>query len=270
LKSAKNKKEVAREILPLSTELLNKSYIITFVENDGALMSTKPKKRAEYKVVIYSGAHWALLGDLRKKATRIMTALEAFRLRTLVHGSIARGDVNKNSDIDVFITESPSSFLVETALERAGIPVSARLLVQATPNYAMKAYIELDDEASVSFPLMHMRRVEREFYKFGGEANIHQLKTGMRKAGVDKRLMLVEPTEKGHVESSVIGREEVVATRLGISAETVLDRVHALLKRDEVGRTGVFIKKELATDETFEMALKKLADLNPAVRRRMR
>jgi predicted nucleotidyltransferase len=233
-------------------------------------MSTKPKKRDEYKEVIYNSAHWALLGELREKAMRIMTALETFRLRTLVHGSITRGDVNKNSDVDVFITDLPSSFLVETALERAGIPVSARLLIQATPNYAMKAYIEVDAGASVSFPLMRMRRVEREFYKFGGEVNLHQLKVRVRAAGVDKRLMLVEPTEKGHVESSIIGREEVVAKRLGVSAETVLDRVHALLKRDEVGRTGVFVKKELASGETFEMALKKLADLNPAVRRRMR
>ena|SRR3972149_1179748 len=233
-------------------------------------MSTKPKKRDEYKEVIYSSAHWALLRELREKAMRIMTALEAFRLRTLVHGSIARGDVNKKSDVDVFITESPSSFLVETALEKAGMPVSGRLLVQATPNYAMKAHIELDAQASVSFPLMRMRRVEREFYKFGGEVTLHQLKTSIRVAGVDKRLMLIEPTEKGHVESSVIDREEGAAMRLGVSAETVLDRVHALLKRDEVGRTGVFIKKELAPDETFEMALKKLAELNPAVRRRMK
>jgi len=48
----------------------------------------------------------------------------------------------------------------------------------------------------------------------------------------------------------------------------VLDRVHALLRRDEIGRTGVFIQKELAPDETFEQAMKKLADQNPAVRRR--
>jgi hypothetical protein len=48
-----------------------------------------------------------------------------------------------------------------------------------------------------------------------------------------------------------------------------LDRVHALLRRDEVGRTGVFIQKELSVGETFEMALKRLADQNPAVRRRL-
>jgi predicted nucleotidyltransferase len=230
----------------------------------------KPNKRAEYKEVIYSSARWAMLGKLREKAMRIMTALEGSRLQTWVHGSVARGDVNKNSDVDVFVTEPLSSFLVETALERAGVTAIARLLVQATPNYAMKAHIEVDEKASVSFPLMRMRRVEREFYKFGGEVNLHQLKTSSRVAGVDKRLMLIEPTEKGHIESSIINCEERTAKRLGVSAETVLDRVHTLLKRDEVGRTGVFIKKELAPDETFEMALKKLADANPAVRRRMK
>jgi len=52
--------------------------------------------------------------------------------------------------------------------------------------------------------------------------------------------------------------------------ETVLDRVHALLRRDEVGRTGVFLERELAEGETFEMALKKLAKENPAVRRRLK
>jgi predicted nucleotidyltransferase len=233
-------------------------------------LATKPKKHADYKEVSYSRARWAVLGELREKATQIMTALEVFRLRTLVHGSIARGDVNKNSDVDVFIAEPQSSFLVETALEKAGIAVNERLLIQATPNYAMKAYLELDAKTSVSFPLMRMRRVEREFYRFGGEVNLQKLKAGVRVAGVDKRLMLIEPTEKGHVESGIVGREDAVAKRLGVSVETVLDRVHALLKRDEVGRTGVFLKKALAQNETFEMVLKRLADENPAVRRRMR
>jgi hypothetical protein len=233
-------------------------------------MAAKPEKRADYKEVIYNSARWALLREYREKATQIMTALESFHLQALVHGSIARGDVNKKSDIDIFIPEPQSSFLVETALEKAKIPINARLVVQATPTYAMKAYIEIDAKASVSFPLMRMRKVEREFYKFGGEITINYLQKSVRVAGVDKRLMLIEPTERGHTESSIIGREEQTAKILGISAETVLDRVHALLKRDEVGRTGVFIKKELASDETFEMALKRLADENPAVRRRLK
>jgi predicted nucleotidyltransferase len=232
-------------------------------------MVAKPEKRVNYKEVIYSSARWALLQEYREKATAIMAALENFHLQALAHGSIARGDINKKSDIDIFIPGPQSSFLIETALEKAKIPVNARLVVQATPTYAMKAHIEIDAKASVSFPLMRMRRVEREFYKFGGELTLNHLRKAVRVAGVDKRLMLIEPTERGHTESSIIDREEQTAKILGISAETVLDRVHALLKRDEVGRTGVFIKKELAADETFEMALKKLADENPAVRRRM-
>ena len=233
-------------------------------------MAVKPTKHADYKEVTYNSAHWMLLTELRSKAAEIMAALDAFHLQSTTHGSIARGDVHKNSDIDIFIPEVQNSFLVETAIEKAHIPVNARLIVQATPTYAMKAHIEVSEQITVSFPLMQMRRVEREFYKFGGETNLNQLKAGVRVAGVDKRLMLIEPTEKGHVESSIIGREEFAAKILGISAETVLDRVHTLLKRDTVGRTGVFVKRELAYDETFELALKKLSDLNPAVRRRMK
>ena len=233
-------------------------------------MAKKPERRLEYLEVIYDAELWNLLEEFRQKSERIMEALEIFHLESVVHGSIARGDINKKSDIDVFILSQPSSFLVETALEKADISINRRLIVQATPTYAMKAYIEIDENTSVSFPLMKMRKVEREFYRFGGEVTLENLREGLRVCGVDKRLMLIEPTKKGHMETTIIGREEQVAKLLGISMETVLDRVHALLRRDEVGRTGVFIKEELSSDETFEMTLKRLADQNPAVRRRLR
>ncbi|MGD0451144.1 MAG: nucleotidyltransferase domain-containing protein [Candidatus Bathyarchaeia archaeon] len=233
-------------------------------------MAVKPTRSSDYKEVTYAAERWQLLKALRSQAEKIMVTLEEFHLRSIVNGSIARGDVNKTSDIDIFIGEAQNSFLVETALEKAHVPINTRYIIQATPNYAMKAHIEVDEQTTVSFPLMQMRRVEREFYRFGGEANFVQLKMDIRVAGVDKRLMLIEPTEKGHVESSIIGKEESAAKTLGISAETVLDRVHTLIKRDSVGRTGVFIKKELAPDETFELALKKLSENNPAVRRRMK
>jgi len=232
-------------------------------------MASKPERRFELREIIYNAERWSLLKSFRQKAMRIMEALEAFHLESVVHGSVARGDVNKKSDIDVFIPAQPSSFLVETALEKFGVSVNRRLVVQATPAYAMKAYIEIDENTSVSFPLMKMRRVEREFYRFGGEATLEDLRNNRRVCGVDKRLMLIEPTEKGHRESTIVGREEEVAKLLGISTETVLDRVHALLRRDKIGRTGVFIERELLDSETFEMVLKNLADQNPAVRRRL-
>jgi len=232
-------------------------------------MVKKPWRRLEIEEVIYNADHWALLKRLRLEALQIMEAFEFFHLDTIVHGSIARGDVTQRSDVDVFIPYKVSSFMVETALEKAGIPVNRRLVVQATPTYAMKAYVEIGENTSVSFPLMKMRKVEREFYEFGGGISIKNLRDDLRVPGVDKRLMLIEPIGNGHRESAIVGIEGHVGKLLGISVETVLDRVHALLRRDEVGRTGVFIERELSTDETFEMALKRFADQNPAVRRRL-
>jgi predicted nucleotidyltransferase len=233
-------------------------------------LAVKTSRHDEYKEITYSSLRWEQLKTLRSRAVWVMEALETFHLRSLTHGSIARGDVNQGSDVDVFIPEIQSSFIVEIALEKAKIPINSRFIVQATPTYATKAHVEIDEKTTVSFPLMEMRRVEREFYRFGGEANLNQLKTDVRVAGVDKRLMFIEPTEKGHVETCAVGKEDFTAKTLGIDAETILDRVHALMKRDTVGRTGVFVKKELLQDETFELVLKKLSDFNPAVRRRMK
>ncbi len=233
-------------------------------------MAKKPLKRAERIEVTYSEKHWDLLKELRVKAMKIMEALNQFHLYSVVHGSIARGDVSEKSDIDVFVPDPPSSFIVETALGRAGVSVSRRLLVQATPHYAVKGYLEINKQLCVSFPLLKLRPLERDFYKFGGEASLPMLRKNTRVLGVDKRLMLIEPTKEGHVETSIVRQEENIAGLLGVSMETVLDRVHALLRRNEIGRTGVFIERELSPEETFEMVLKRLVDQNPAVRRRFK
>ena len=233
-------------------------------------MNKKPVKRAERVEIVYDKKRWKLLKELRLKTVKLMETLDSCHLRSIVHGSIARGDVTETSDIDVFLPDPPSSFVIETALERSGFSGYMRTIVQATPIYALKGHIELDQQSSLSFPLVKLRPVEKEFYRFGGEAILSTLREGKRVPGVDKRLMLIEPTAEGHVESAVVGREEEASSILGVSLNTVLDRVRALLRRDEVGRTGVFIEKEVAPDETFEQAMKKLADHNPAVRRRVR
>ncbi len=233
-------------------------------------MAKKPLKRAERVEVIYDKKRWDLLRELRVKTVQIMESLDKFHLRSIVHGSIARGDVSETSDIDIFLPDPPSSFIIETTLERSGVPVNRRIVVQATPLYAVKGYIEIDKQRCISFPLVKLRPVEKDFYKFGGEASLSMLRKDVRVPGVDKRLMLIEPTPEGHVESTVVGQEEAVANLLGVFFNTVLDRVRALLRRDEVGRTGVFIERELSPNETFELVLKKLADQNPAVRRRLK
>ena len=233
-------------------------------------MVKKPIKRAEQAEIAYDKKHWDLLKELHSKAVEIMEILDQFHLYSIAHGSIARGDISEKSDIDVFLPNPPSSFIIENTLQRAGLSINRRTVVQATPLYAIKGYIEIGKQRCVSFPLVKLRPVEKDFYRFSGEASLSMLKRGVRVSGVDKRLMLIRPTLKGHIESSIVGREEAAANLLGVSLNTVLDRVHALLRRDKIGRTGVFVEREVAEDETFEMALKELADRNAAVRRRMK
>jgi predicted nucleotidyltransferase len=239
-----------------------------FIEEDR--LAKKPIIYSEKLEVIYNAERWRLLSELRNRAIEIMEALERAHIFCIVHGSISRGDVSPRSDVDIFIPQNFPSFTIENALRIAGISISRRILVQATPAYSIKGYIEIDEQCCVSFPLSKMREIERDFYKFGGEATLEMLRSKVRVPGVDKRLMLIEPTEKGHTESSIIGQEERVAKLLGISVDTILDRVRILLRRDKVGRTGLFVERELAFEESFESVLKRLADTNPAVRRRLR
>jgi predicted nucleotidyltransferase len=234
------------------------------------MMTKKPVRRAERLDVVYDKNHWSLLKELRLKAVQIMEILNQFHLHSIAHGSIARGDVSDKSDVDVFLPDPPSSFIIENTLRNAGVSINRRIVLQATPLYAIKGYIEIDKQRCISFPLVKLRPVEKDFYKFGGEASLSPLRKEMRVSGVDKRLMLIEPTPEGHIENTIVGREETVAGLLGISVSTVRDRVRALLRRDKIGRTGVFIERELLPNETFEMVLKKLADQNPAVRRRLK
>ena len=233
-------------------------------------MAKKVARKGEVREVVYDETRWRLLDELRSLAIDLMEKLNRFNIPSIVYGSVARGDVSETSDVDIFVYNPPSSFILETALESAGIKPIRRLIVQATPQYAIKGVLEIDERLSVSFPLVKMRSVERGLYKFGGEADLQTLREGKRVCGVDKRLMLIQPTVRGHLGSSVVGNEEYAAKVLRIPVEVVRNRVRILLRRDDIGRTGIFIQRELAPDETFELALKKLAEENPAVRRRLR
>jgi len=225
--------------------------------------------RKEFLEVTYSEERWTQLAALRRKAAELMKALRGSNLSSITYGSIARGDVSKSSDIDVFIPEPASDVAVEMALERADIRPRRRVLVQATPSYALKACLEIEELVSVSVPLVKLKRSEREFYKFAGEIVLEQIESGKRVPGVDKRLMLIEPASSGHVETSIIGRESYVSKLLGVSSQIVNERVRILMKRDKVGRTGIFLERDLSSDETFESIVREIARTSPALRRRL-
>ncbi len=236
------------------------------------MVREKVEKRQEYRIVIYDKKRWALLRRLREEAIRIMKPLMEAGITSIVHGSVARGDVHEGSDIDIFVPFTVPSYRIELALERGGFHISHKLVVQATPSSTPKAYIVLDPDEKrvVSFPLGKLAKREYEFYFFGGALDLQGLLRDIRVPGVDKRLVLIEPTPEGHIEYSIIGREAEAARKIGVSVETVLERVRVLMRRDEIGRTGVFVKVELEPWDSIEEVAKRIARDNPLFRRALR
>ena len=220
--------------------------------------------------VTYTGAHWRLLDGLRAEALDMVRPLVEAHMGPLIYGSIARGDVNSRSDIDVYIPSPPSPALLEAALERGGVALTRREIIQATPSYAAKAYLYTGDRRSYSYPLVDLRPSEAEFYSFAGALDHRGLQRGLRVPGVDKRLMLIEPTAAGHSESPVKGVEGLVAAKLGVDTRIVMERVRTLERREKVGRTGVYLKRELGHDEDVSTVFKELAEGRAPLRRRLR
>jgi predicted nucleotidyltransferase len=134
----------------------------------------------------------------------------------------------------------------------------------------VKANVELEDNTTVTFPLIPPREVELEFYRFGGAVGSKGIREGLRVPGVDKRLMLIEPTPEGHVETPISDLSPgAVAKKVGVSQRIVEERMRVLERRADVGRTGVYLIRPLAPDENVEQVLADLIAEDPALRRRI-
>ena len=177
---------------------------------------SKPSRTSDGVQVNYPVFHWARLESLRDRAVRVINALAAWSQIALTHGSVARGDVDDKSDVDVLIPSNVNTQLVEAALERGGFTIFSKEIAQATPSHSPKAHLQLDAEqtTSVTVPLTPFRSLELEFYAFGGKITLPELKTSIRTPGCTKKLILIEPTSEGHFESPVVGRENEVARLL--------------------------------------------------------
>ncbi len=232
----------------------------------------KPSRLADTLTVVYPEARWRLLKAFRKKTISIFNLLGAYGNSALVHGSVARGDVDEKSDIDILIASAISTQLLEAQLTSSGATVYSREITQATPSHSPKAHVFLDPDqaASITVPLAEFRRLELEFYLFGGTVNLQGLFVELRTPGCTKKLTLVQPTDEGHVESPVVGRESEVARLLSVSTDIVRERVRVLTRRDTVGRTGVFLRLPVPEGLSFEEVLRTVADSNPALRRTLR
>jgi len=230
-------------------------------------MAKKVAPAYEMREVRYPPSRWQLLWELRAAGVRVMEALVLRGMDPIVHGSAARGDVDPASDVDVLVPEATPSMMVEGALAAAGIRFAKREIAQATPAHAVKAIIHVDEKVKLTFPLVPLRGRERDFYRFGGEVGISAMRGRMRAPGVDKRLMMIVPTEAGHYEVSAVGNATEAARAVGVSLETVEERIRVLTRRDAVGRTGVYFKEEVLDDETFEGKLAARAGEDPSLRR---
>jgi predicted nucleotidyltransferase len=227
-------------------------------------MAKRPEVLHDIRTVIYDSNHWHLLGQIRKHAIEIIRKIESSGIaQPLVHGSVARGDVSETSDIDIIIRQPLSSYRLELALGH----FLHRELVQATPTMVLKGHIYLEDNIVVSFPMFKLRPREEEFYHWGGLLDLNGLEAESRVSGVNKKLVLIQPTPTGHTEHGVIGHEYEVAKMLHVSNAIAKERVRVLTRRDSVGRTGVYLTRPLKESESFEEVTKQLQDSDPALRR---
>ncbi len=230
-------------------------------------MSKEKILRDYHNSLIYTEEIWNLLESKRKRA---ITLLEMFNgLDPFVYGSIARGDVNEKSDIDIIFLNQIPAFQIELILNTHGFENYARDIIMATPQDSIKLYIYLNEYEGLTVPLTKLERKALEFYNFGGKVDLTQLRNNIRVPGIDKRLVFIKPNPTGHEEYSIINQEHIVAKELGIKIETIIERKKVLLRREKHGRTGVFLKKELTKEDSVEGILKSLANRKSIIRKKL-
>ena len=225
--------------------------------------------RDHFNSVTYSENHLKLLHQKRERSKLLLEMFAKKGLNPFLYGSIARGDIHTDSDIDIVLIQLITPYQIEIILDKNGFNNYHREIIMATPADALKLYIYLTELESITIPLSKFNKKSREFYDFGGKINLNQIKNSIRVPGIDKRLVLIQPVSDGHEEYSVIGNEHLAAKQLNVSIEVINQRKKVLLKREKFGKTGVFLKRPIEMNETIEDVLKKLANKKSIVRKKL-
>jgi predicted nucleotidyltransferase len=225
--------------------------------------------RDYYNTVAYTRDHLNLLNQKRKRSIELLEIFAKEGLKPFIYGSVARGDVHRDSDIDIIFLQLIPPYQIEIILDKYGINNYFREIIMATPTDTLKLYIYLNELESITIPLSKFDKKSEEFYDFGGKVNLNQLEANLRVPGIDKRLVLIKPTLEGHEEYSIIGNEHLAAKQVNVSINLINERKRVLLKREKHGRTGVFLKRLLDLNESTEVVLKKLANKKSFVRKKL-
>ena len=223
--------------------------------------------REHQQTVIYTENDWNLLHFKRKRAIELLKMFQAFN--AYIYGSIARGNVHSESDIDIILLNKIPSFQIELILEKNGFSNLYREIIIATPQDSIRLYIHLNELECITLPITDLNKNNLQFYDFGGKANLMQLKDDIRVPGIDKRLVLIKPIPQGHEELSVINNEPIAAKEIGINIEYLYERKNVLLRREQHGRTGVFFKRILDINESIEEVIRKLATKHTIIRKKL-
>jgi len=175
-----------------------------------------------YRKVVYDERRWRTLREKRGVAERVLSALhEAGITDAFVYGSVARGDVRPESDVDAFIPHPVNPEVLQARIEELLGGWKRRVVVQATPTYAVKGYIYLDDLTSVSFPLVEMMPSELLFYDVAGKVDLEGVRRGVRVPGMNKSLVAIIPVDDGHLEYPVELDVEKAAKLMGVSPDAL-------------------------------------------------
>ncbi|MHA2091437.1 MAG: nucleotidyltransferase domain-containing protein [Candidatus Kariarchaeaceae archaeon] len=221
-------------------------------------------------LVIYDTQQWTYLKQKRAVGVVLLQAFHEFPVEVASYGSVARGDVSATSDIDIVIFDPLPSFQIERLIEEVEPPILERRIVMATPNHAIKGQITIERGITISFPLIKFTQRERDFYTFAGKLDYSQLIRKERVVGVDKRLMLIQPNPQGHRERALTSVTLKELVRLGFPQRLIEERKRVLTRRNQIGRTGVFLDHLVSPDEGFDHALQVLASHNSLIRRKIR
>ena len=225
--------------------------------------------RDHFNSVKYSENHLKLLQQKRERSKTLLEMFVKEGLNPFIYGSIARGDIHNDSDIDMVLIQSIAPYQIEIILEKNGFNNYFREIIMATPADTLKLYIYLNELESITIPLSKFNKKSSEFYDFGGKINLNQVINSIRVPGINKRLVLIQPTSDGHEEYSIIGNENLAAKQLNVSINLINERRRVLLRREKFGKTGVFLKRSIGVGETTELVLKKLSNKNTIVRKKL-